>query len=323
MIKRLFLLAAIFLSAQHPDAKAQQLMTDDATPETLPRFLTTQSASTHPDPAYLLTLQRWRTRHAEALSQPEGWLSLVALEWLKPGDTTVGSAAGNTLQLNHGPAHLATFRLVGSTVSLIAPPGDFSPGTTLNNHPALPASLTEKDEVRHGSLLLIVIKRGDRLYLRVRDSDAHDRQNFSGLHWYAPDLQYRITARWIPAGMAGNLAVTNVLGQVSHESSPGMAEFTLFGQTIRLFPMIEPDEKNALFFIFRDATSKSRTYGAGRFLYAGLPSNGIARTGTIVLDFNRAENPPCAYTPYATCPLPPQQNRLTVPIPAGELRFHD
>ena len=238
------ILAAISLISLVPDAKAQHLMTDEATPVTQLRFLTTQSVSTYPDPAYILTLQRWRTRHAETLSQPDGWLSLIALEWLKPGDTTVGLAADNTLQLNHAPAHLATFRLIGDTVSLIAPPGGFSPGTMLNNHPAMPAPLRVNDELRHGSLLLIVIKRGDRLYLRVRDAAARDRQNFSGLHWYAPDLQYRITARWIPAAMAGNLAVTNVLGQVSQESSPGMAEFTLFGQTVRLFPIVEPDEKN-------------------------------------------------------------------------------
>ena len=104
---------------------------------------------------------------------------------------------------------------------------------------------------------------------------------------------------------------------------PGVAEFTLDGKTWRLEPILEsPDDKD-LFFIFRDTTSKSETYGAGRFLYTPLPDHGLTQPGQLELDFNRAENPPCAYTPYATCPLPTPQNRLTIPIPAGQLRYHD
>ncbi len=292
------------------------------------RFLTEQVAIAHPDPGYLLSLERWRKERAGSLTGNDGWLSLVALEWLKPGDTTVGSALGSTLRLEHASAHLAVFRLSGGVVSLVPPPGGFAPGTTLDHRPVIavtPISFDDRrlSELRSGSLLLVVIKRGDRLYLRVWDSAAAERRQFSGLKWYRPDLKYKVTARWVPSAMAGSLVVTNVLGQVSHESSPGMAEFTLYGQTVRLFPIADPSDKGSLFFIFRDTTSNSRTYGAGRFLYTALPSNGVNRTGTIVLDFNRAENPPCGYTAYATCLLPPQQNRLTIPIPAGEQRYHD
>ncbi|WP_263381975.1 DUF1684 domain-containing protein [Granulicella arctica] len=323
---RIFLLLTLCLILQKTPTHAYT-MTDHKPEESAdpqPRFLTTQAvASNHPDPSYLLTLDRWRKDHAAALTQPDGWLSLIALEWLKPGDTTVGSAPGSSLRLEHAPPHLATFRLTGNTVLLIQPTGGFPHDATLNGHPVLSVPVPLDAEFQSGTYLIVLIKRGDRLYLRVKDSAAPTRQAFRGLHWYSPDLQYRVTARWVPSAMAGNLAVTNVLGQLSHESSPGMAEFTLYGQTIRLFPIMDGDSKNTLFFIFRDTTSNSRTYGAGRFLYTGLPSNGLGRTGTIVLDFNRAENPPCAYTPYATCPLPPQQNRLTLPIPAGEQRYHD
>ncbi len=299
-------------------------MTEDAD-DLQPRFLTTQATlPLQHDHVYLASLQQWRTRRAAELTAPNGWFSLVALEWLKPGDTTLGSAPGSTVHLASAPPHLATLHLVGSTMQLLAP----AAGLTANNQPITgPLQLTYDEhatELRYGSLLLIVIQRGDRLYLRVRDANAPTRLGFHGLDWYPPDPKLTITARWIPAGAAGTLSIPNVLGQVSEEATPGMAEFTLYGQTIRLFPIVEdPHDPQPLFFIFRDATSKTSTYGAGRFLYAANPSNGLGRPGTILLDFNKAQNPPCAYTPYATCPLPPQQNRLTIPIPAGEKRYHE
>jgi uncharacterized protein len=312
MPTRLFLLAILFVlpNIAHPQASSAPM--------------------THSDPMYLLSLQKWRTQHAEALTAPDSWLSLAALEWLKSGDTTVGSAPGNSLLLEPAPARLATFRLAGPTLRLVAPRGGFPKGTTLNGQPikkspeaSISLDPNHPSELRNGGLLLLVIQRGDRLYLRVKDAASPARLAFHGLDWFHPDPQYRITAKWIPSGMAASLNVPNVLGQISHESSPGMAEFTLYGQVVRLFPILDSDDKQSLFFIFRDATSKTSTYAAGRFLYATLPSNGIGRSGTIVLDFNKAENPPCAYTPYATCPLPPEQNRLTIPIPAGERRYHE
>jgi uncharacterized protein (DUF1684 family) len=281
------------------------------------------SAQAKPAVPYLDDLQHWRTQRAANLSRPEGWLSLVALEWLKPGDNTVGSAPGNTLHLDHAPAHLATLHLSNNIVTLAAPAGGFPSGTTLNGKPATPSTLSydedKPSELRNGGLLLVVIHRGDRLYLRVRDAQAPTRVNFHGLNWYEPQPRFKVIAKWTPAAAKHTLTIPNVLGQISHEPSPGTAEFTLDGQTIRLEPIVEDTE--SLFFIFRDATSKTATYGAGRFLYTDLPSNGVDKPGTLVLDFNRAINPPCAYTPYATCPLPPQQNRLSLSIPAGEKRY--
>jgi uncharacterized protein len=288
----------------------------------------TAAGQTNPNSAaYTEQINQFRSQRAKILSSPDGWLSLVALQWLKPGDTTVGSAPGNTLQLEHAPAHLATFHLANDTVTLIPPTGGFPAGTTLDGKPATSTKLSHDDEhpseLRNGGLLMIVIKRGDRLYLRVKDAQASTRTNFHGLNWYASEPRYVVTAKWIPNNPPHNLTIPNVLGQISHEPSPGVAEFTLNGQTVRLEPVIEDPAAKSLFFIFRDATSKTTTYQAGRFLYTSFPSNGLDKPGTLVLDFNRTQNPPCVYTSFATCPLPPQQNRLDISIPAGEKRYHD
>jgi uncharacterized protein len=289
--------------------------------------LTAVAQSAAPDPQYLQQIAQFRAQRAKSLSAPEGWLSLVALQWLKPGDTAVGSAPGTTLHLDRAPAHLATFRVANDTVSLVAPSGGFPAGVTLDGKPAAPAALSHDDnhpsELRYNGLLMIVIKRGDRLYLRVKDAQAPTRTGFHGLNWYAPDPRFVVTARWIPSNPPHILTIPNVLGQISHEPSPGVAEFTLNGQTLRLEPVIEDPADKSLFFILRDTTSSTTTYQAGRFLYTALPSNGLDKPGTVVLDFNRIQNPPCVYTAFATCPLPPQQNRLNVAITAGEKRYHN
>ena len=289
--------------------------------------LTVAAQSPKPDPQFLQQIEQFRAQRAKSLSSPEGWLSLVALQWLKPGDTTVGSAQGNTLHLDHAPAHLATLHLANDVVTLVPPAGGFSAGVTLDGKPATSTKLSYDDnhpsELRYNGLLMIVIKRGDRLYLRVKDAQAPTRTNFHGLNWYPPDPRFVVTAKWIPSNPPHTLTIPNVLGQISHEASPGVAELTLNGQTLRLEPVIEDPADQKLFFIFRDTTSTTTTYQAGRFLYTSLPSNGLDKPGTVVLDFNRIQNPPCVYTAFATCPLPPQQNRLNIAIPAGEKRYHD
>ena len=156
-----------------------------------------------------------------------------------------------------------------------------------------------------------------------RTAKAPARVQFHGLKWYAPNESYRVQAKWIPYNPPHQVPVPTILGTEIVSEVPGAAEFTLDGKTWRLEPILESPEDKDLFFIFRDTTSKSETYGAGRFLYTPLPDHGLAQPGEVVLDFNRAENPPCAYTPYATCPLPVPQNRLPIPIPAGQQRYHE
>jgi uncharacterized protein (DUF1684 family) len=208
------------------------------------------------------------------------------------------------------------------------PPEGFPKDLLVDGQPAKEQVLLADDADKPskftiGTITIIVIHRGDRYALRVKDLQAATRTGFHGLHWYDPNANYRVHARWIPYNPPKVLDIPTVLGTTTHMPAPGVAEFTVDGKVLRLEPVLEDPKSTELFFIMRDATSKTTTYGAGRFLYTELPDHGLNQPGEIWLDFNRLFNPPCAFTAYATCPLPPPQNRLTVPIPAGELRYHD
>jgi uncharacterized protein (DUF1684 family) len=161
---------------------------------------------------------------------------------------------------------------------------------------------------------MFVIQRGDRYGIRLKDKNSRFRREFTGLHYFPVREQYRLTARFVPD--ARKIPIPNILGQTESVSSPGYVEFTLDGRKLRLTPVEE--SPGSLFFIFRDLTSGKETYGSGRFLDTDMPKN-----GQVVLDFNKAYNPPCAFTPFATCPLPPKENRLPVRIEAGEMKYGD
>lgn len=275
--------------------------------------------------AQAIDLQHWRKAYADDLSRPDGWLSLVALQWLAEGNTSVGSAVDNKLRLQHVPAHVGVLRQHAGRVEFLALPEGVSPSVLLDGKPAAGGYVNADDsphpsEIVSGDVRMTVIHRGDSYYLRVKDAYASTRIRFHGLNWYPRAPKFRITARWIPYTPEKPLRIKNVLGQVLPESSPGYAEFQLDGQNVRLDGTVEGD---GLFFDFRDATAKTTTDGTGRFLNAGLPSHGVHAPGTLVIDFNYAHNPPCGYTPYATCPLPPESNRLTVAIAAGEKRYSE
>jgi uncharacterized protein len=267
-------------------------------------------------------LQQWRDQRAQKLSAPDGWLSLVGLEWLQPGSNTFGSAADNRIRLNAQVAdHLGVLEVKGNAVYLSSP----ASGLLDNGAPARAAKIDTDGPnptvLKAGTLTLLVIHRGDRYALRIKDAQAPTRVNFHGLHWYAPDPRYRIEAKWIPFSPPHEESIPTIIGTTLKLPVPGVAEFTLDGQTIRLEPVIEEPGDKQLFFILRDTTSKTTTYGAARFLYTDFPASGLDKPGSLVLDFNRLQNPPCAYTPYATCPLPPPQNKLAVALPVGEQRY--
>jgi uncharacterized protein (DUF1684 family) len=279
--------------------------------------------------AWQAELISWRAQRAASLQAPEGWLSLIALGWLQEGDNSFGSGADNGIEIGAKvPAHLGVIRLHHGTLRLVAPPGGFPKELLVDGRSAQEQMLASDDEehptkMTLGSVTMILIHRDDRFALRVKDLQAPTRVRFHGLHWFAPDAAYRIHARWIPYNPPKVLDIPTVLGTTTHLPAPGAAEFTIGGQRLRLEPVLEDPKSTELFFIMRDATSKANTYGAGRFLYTGLPDHGLTSPGELWLDFNRLVNPPCAFTAYATCPLPPPQNRLSVAIPAGEQRYHD
>ncbi len=285
--------------------------------------------------AWQRDLSAWRAEHAVEMQKPDGWLALVDLEWLQKGDDSVGSAPDNRIHLSaSAPTHLAFLNLAGETVTVNPPPGGFPDGFLIDGKPAVSQTLftgTDSDDknprLTVGSLSMYVIRRGDRFALRIKDSKSAALNAFHGLKWFRPDAKYRVNAQWVPYEPARSTRFTTLIGTNYTQPVPGAAEFVLGGKRYRLEPVVEePNAEHAepkLFFVIRDRTSKTTTYGACRFLYTSFPDHGLKQSGRLMLDFNRLENPPCAYTPYATCPLPPRGNRLQIPLTVGERRYHD
>lgn len=247
-------------------------------------------------------VERWRRDHEAALRADGGWLTVTGLFWLKNGTNTVGSDAENDIVLPRGSKRAGVFTLQGDRVTFTRP-----------THPPVLVRSDSEDAISQDDLSMFVIHRGDRYAVRLKDNKSTLREQFTGLRWYPVKEDYLVTATFVPYQTPRVIAITNVLGQTEDTSSPGFVVFALRGRQYHLDPVLEG---NQLFFIFRDFTSGKETYPAGRFLYTELPKD-----GRVPLDFNKAENPPCAFTPYATCPLPPSQNRLQVRIEAGELNY--
>jgi len=283
------------------------------------------------DDAWQRELAIWRTQHAADLQKPDGWLSLAGLEWLRPGDNSFGSAPDNKIHLPaRNPAHLGILRLESDTVTLLPPTGGFPKDLLVDGAPAASQMLravANQDKLSPrltiGTLNMYVIRREARFALRIKDSESPALVGFHGLNWYEPNPDYRVTAKWLPYNPPKTVTLATLVGTTYDQPVPGAAEFTLFGETYRLEPVLEDPDVAKLFFIVRDTTSTTTTYAACRFLYTGFPTNSLDKPGPLVLDFNHLENPPCAYTPFSTCPLPPPQNRLRIALPVGEKRYHD
>lgn len=282
-------------------------------------------------PSWQEDLAAWRAAHAVELQKPDGWLSLAGLDWLEAGDNAFGSATENRIHLPAGtPAHLGVLRLEKETVTLLPPAEGFPKDLLLEGAPAKSQALrvvAEEDKLSEhltmGTLNMYMIRRGGRFALRIKDSHSAALLGFHALKWYAPDDNYLVTANWTPYKNPKTITLTTLVGTTYEQPVPGVAEFSIGGKMYRLEPVLEDPAVSKLFFVLRDSTSTSTTYSACRFLYTGFPSNGLDNPGQLVLDFNRLENPPCAYTPFATCPLPPAGNRLPIALPVGEQRYHE
>jgi hypothetical protein len=261
----------------------------------------------------------WHQKRIANLTSEDGWLSLVGLHWLKEGDNRVGSAEDSEVVFPAGtPAHLGTLTRKGGTVTLAVQPGV---SLTRAGQPftggELGATESEKDVLALGSLRFYLIRRGERLGIRVKDAEAPARKRFHGIPTWPVNAAWRVEGRFEPAANPRKVPVPNVLGTVDEMTSPGTIVFKVNGEEHRLEP-VQESSTEPLFIIFADQTNRTESYGAGRFLYADPPKD-----GKVVLDFNRAYNPPCAFSPYATCPLPPPQNRLKLRVEAGEKRYGD
>lgn len=268
--------------------------------------------------AYKADIQQWRAERAARLKSEDGWLTLVGLRWLKPGDNSFGSAEAADLTIGDSalPAHVGSFHLADRQVSFQPAAGvkvlhDGEPVS--GSIQMAPDSSGDPTVLDHGPVSFYVIERGDQLGVRVKDSQSPTRVNFHGLDYFPINPDYRVEAHFEPYKPAKQIPIMNVLGMKLSMPSPGALVFTLKGKEYRLDPVLESPGDNDLFVMFRDQTSGKSTYGAGRFLYVPMPEN-----GKTVIDFNKAYNPPCVFSNFATCPLPPHQNWLKVPIRAGE-----
>jgi uncharacterized protein (DUF1684 family) len=269
--------------------------------------------------SYHSDLQGWRQRADAGLRRERGWLSIIGRWELPAGETTIGSGQRNAIVL---PKRLAP-EVLGS---IIVREGKarlvLAAGQTMRvvekNEPG--AEFTERelvagDEriewVTAGPLSLQVVKRDDgRFVLRTADRDAPIRKTFAGRKWYDARSDYRVPARFVAQPKGTQIPIANVRGEISYEDVAGYLEFSLNGKTVRLDAL---DDDGNLFVIFRDATSAKTTYPAGRFMYIAKPAD-----GAWTVDFNKAYNPPCAFSKYTTCPLPPPQNWMEASVPAGE-----
>jgi uncharacterized protein (DUF1684 family) len=266
---------------------------------------------------YRSEVEAFRAHRADEIRGPGGWASLVDLHWITPGRYTIGQAATNAVAL---PAPSAPPRIGVLTVTMDGATLDLENGVvaTVKGQPMRTVTLAVNGPVETtvviGKISIALIRRGARLALRVWDEASPTRLALDGLKWMPIDPGWRLDASFTPHTPTPRVPIANVLGETIQMQNPGQIAFTIAGQTYHLEAFLESPDAKQLFFMFRDGTSNKTTYAVGRYLYTDLP-----RDGHVVLDFNRAMNPPCAFTPFATCPLPPKANRLSVAIAAGEL----
>ena len=265
-------------------------------------------------------IEHWRAQRVAELTNETGWLSLVGLFWLSPGENTFGRAPSNTLVLDNPnlAATAGTFTLDSGKVTFTAKPGS---GITHAGQPVSTLELvsdakTSPTVVSSGPLRFFIIERTGKFAVRVRDLASPARRNFKGLQYFPIATDWVFDARFEPYQLQRHIKIVNILGQEEEKVSPGAVVFTRNGAEIRLDTVLDGTDAKDLFIMFADATSGHATYGAGRFLHAPFATNG--RT---VVDFNKAYNPPCAFNNFATCPLPPYQNRVKLEITAGEKTY--
>jgi len=263
-------------------------------------------------------IEEWRQARHARLSQPDGWLTLVGLEWLKDGKNRVGSAADNDIRLSGGPDHWGSVYLDDGKLRFVANANEeiMINGAALKESALVPDSEGEPTTVSAATISFYAIFRGS-FGLRVKDSQAAALKNFPGVDNYPVDESWRINGRFLRAEQDTTIEITNVLGQVSESPVFGTYEFDRDGKIHSLLAIGNAESEN-LWFIFADRTSGRGTYGAGRFLY----SDAMPENGRLVVDFNKAYNPPCAFNPFSTCPLPPQRNRMDLMVTSGEKDFH-
>lgn len=264
-------------------------------------------------------VERWRQARLQRLTAADGWLALVGLPWLEPGRTRIGSGADNAIVVEGLPEHFGwldlddegrvVFHQAEGTTGHVDGPTD-AHGALLDDSHAQPTL------VRSGDVSFFLVRRGEQTGLRIRNVHAATREQFLGLQYFPIDPAWRIEAQWLPAEPGEVLLMSTVIGTLEEHRVAGHAVFERDGQRCDMLPVLESPDDDTFFLVFADLTSGKETYGAARFVYTE-PAQG----GRIVIDFNKAYNPPCAFTAYATCPMAPPENRLPWRVEAGELKY--
>ena len=275
---------------------------------------------TPPASDYAAEIAAWRRKRLERLVSEDGWLSLTGLFWLQPGDNPVGSdpASAVVLPAGRAPARVGVLRLRGASLSFEPEPGV---PVAADRAPIAGVTLLQTDAAEAPTVLAVgtigfhVLERGGRFAVRVRDRENPARRRLGPIETFPVDPAWRLDARFAPYDPPRTIPVTSILGTVEQERSPGAVVFSVAGRELSLDPILERGETD-YWIILGDRTNGVDTYGGGRFVYVPPPVEG--RT---VLDFNKAYNPPCVFTPYSTCPLPPPQNRLPIRVEAGEKAY--
>lgn len=269
-------------------------------------------------PEYISSIKQWRAKRVENLKKDNGWLNLAGLYWLKQGENTFGTNPGNDIVFpkGKGPGTIGNFILSDSTITI-----KVAPGVEVKTNGKPVKEMVLKDDasgdptvLELGFLRWFVIQRGDRFGIRLRNLDADLVKEFKGTEVYPIDEDWKFNATFVKYDPPKTLSIPTIVGTVEEDPCPGALLFDKDGKSYKLDAIKEGD---SFFIIFADETSGEETYGAGRFLYTSLPDS----AGRVILDFNKAYNPPCAFTPYATCPLPPKQNYLKMKITAGEKKY--
>lgn len=263
-------------------------------------------------------IMEWRKKRHDRLASEDGWMTLVGLEWLQNGENRIGQGAGNEIHIAGGPDYWGTIYLEADGLKFVRAE---TQSVTVDGAFADEVMMVADTEgqptlVKSGTVSFHPIFR-ESYALRIKDSQAPARVQFRGVDNYQIQKDWRISGRLIPAEAGAMIEIGNVLGQLYPSPVMGQFEFERDGETYRLVALGDEDSES-LWFIFADRTNSHGTYGAGRFLY----SDGTPEDGQLIVDFNKAYNPPCAFNDYSTCPLPPQENRLNLLVTAGEKDYH-
>lgn len=270
------------------------------------------------DEKYAAEIEDWRNARIERLKQPDSWLSLAGLYWLKEGENSFGSDQSNDFVFppNKAPGFIGKFLLEDSSVTVKINPGVeiMSDGKKVDELVLRDDQSGNPNVLEYGSLSWYLIKRGEKYGIRLKNSLSPTLTNFKGIKTFPVSERWKVKADLIPYNPPKMIEVPSVIGTVDTEESPGALSFKFEDSEYKLDPLKSGD---GYFLIFADKTSGDETYGAGRFLYVEPPDS----LGNIYIDFNKAYNPPCAFTRYATCPLPPKDNFLSLAVEAGEKNY--